>query len=97
MILEFKKKERARQAHGRGSDNGYIPGTQSIILNGTEVGQIIGRSQHFTAPARWEIVERWQYDRLAPRWDIGQHIFSTLKEAKRHIQRSIKKRYPEAR
>lgn len=97
MILEFRKVGKASQAHGRGQDSVYTPGTYAIIMNGTEVGRIVGQSRRYMEGGSWEIVERYQYARGAPRWSIGIHLFPTLKDAKRHVMRNIKKRYPGTR
>ena len=96
MIVEFKKKKEAGRAYGRGSDSFYIPGQYTIIVDGTEVGTIVGRTRRYMEPGAWEIHERYTYDfgPGIPRWNAGQHLFTTVKDAKAYIRRTIGRTYP---
>ena len=67
--------------------------THTVLMNGTEVGSII--RLHGQDDLDWMIKERYLYDRTAPVWNIGDRLFPSLKEAKRHLARNIKGRYPE--
>ena len=83
MILEFHRD--------------HDPSVHTIFLNDAEVGRIVeGDSTEgdSTKGDGCKIVERCQYDRTAPVWDIGRHQFPTLKEAKRHLVRKIRDVYP---
>jgi hypothetical protein len=97
MTLEFKKKASATQSYGRGSDQRYTPSSYAVFLNGEEVASIVGQARGHREPTEWEIRERFQYDHRAPRWNIGGHLFPTLKEAKRYVIQNVKKKYPGAK
>lgn len=90
MVLEFKKTGKVYgQASGRGPDNVHFPGAYTILLNGTEMGRIIGHPRRYMDSGSWEIIERYDYDRTGPRWPIGRSLFPTLKEAKRQVIRQL--------
>lgn len=96
MILEFKKVRAASRAYGRGSDNYYVPGRYAIIQDGVEIGAIVGRDRRYMDPGSWEIHERYTYDpgKGWPRWNAGQHLFTTLRDAKKHLVRILIKERP---
>lgn len=98
MVIEFKKR-RAPEGRKprRGLNTAYIPGVYTVYLNGEEVAMIVRRQHESEDQPGWLIREKHTYDRRAPRWSIGQHLHPSLKEAKIHIVRHIKKVYPEAR
>jgi len=62
----------------------------TIHVDGVEVGDIVDNGED----GSWKVRERYTYDHRAPRWDIGRYLFPSLKEAKRHIAKNIKKAYP---
>ena len=67
---------------------GHNPSVHTVFLNNdTEVGRIVEGDG-------CRIMERCQYDHTAPVWDIGRHLFPSLKDAKKHLVRKIRDVYP---
>lgn len=77
-MIEFKSSNTARRNYDRGQDSAYTPNIYYVFKNTEQVAHIKGNPQHYMESNSWEIVEDKDFN-------IGKHIFNTLKDAKQYI------------